>query len=401
MINDQYFRYALIGLCILMFSTFNTTILAQCNIRHCSSIPVLTANAPVFNAGKRSIDINNVTFGNVGCSESNFILGIDLYVYQLLPDGSRVRNCNVLYPIPDNILGVVHLDLGPKSICNQNFNIGKVSIGKNEGFEICDGGRYQIEMALYATTNLNFRSLNKTVDSELESSEYKLFNLGTVEANLTNTFTNGQPVISAEIFNWSTGSENTVVVPCNQDVNLYVQGQSIIADCAPFGDFSNAIPSEMINTFSYTVNGGAPVIIEDSSTGASGGQLTGAISSINRACYGGIITNTNPYIFEASTLPNACGGTSVKFTIRTQDLFTNKSKTSSYTVIFDSCVPTLTVNNGNLNNPVYAAAQKVNSAGTIANNGNVVFQSGTQICLNNNFTVPLGAEFAAEIAACQ
>lgn len=403
MINDQhYLRYAAISfLCILMFCTFNTTIFAQCNINSCSSIPVATASAPVFNINNRSIDIDNVTFGNIGCNENNFIVGIDLYVYQLLPNGNQVRNCNVLNPIPNNILGVVHLDLGASSICNQNFNIGKVSIGENEGFEICDGGRYQIELALYATTNLNFRSLNKTVDSELSSSEYKLFNLGTVETNITNTFANGQPVISTEISNWTTRSDNTIVVPCNQDVNLYVQGQSVLADCAPFGDFSNAIPSEMVNTFTYSVNGGTPVIIEDSSSGASGGQLSGAISSVNSACYGGIITNINPYVFDASTLANACGGTSVKFTINTQDAFTGESKTADYTVIFDSCVPTLTLNNTNLNNPVYAAAQNVNSTGAIANNSNVVFQAGTQVCLNNGFTAPLGAEFAAEIAACQ
>jgi len=402
MIDDQHYsRYVIKALCLLLFSIVNTATFAQCDINFCSASPNVTANTPVFNVGNRSIDIDNVIFGNIGCNESDFIVGIDFYVYQILPDGSQVKNCNVLNPIPNNILGVVHLDMGKASICNADFNIGKVSIGENEGFEICDGGRYQIEIALYATTNTNFRNSNKTVDSELNSREYKLFNMGTVETNLTNTFTNGQPIIYTEISNWATGSSNTIVVPCNQDVDLYVQGQSIIADCAPYGDYSNAIPSEMINTFTYSVNGGTPIVIEDSTTGASGGQISGAISSINSACYGGIITNINPYTFDASNIPNACGGTSVEFKISTEDFFTNETKTASYTVIFDSCVPNLTLNNTNLNNLVYPAAQNVNSAGTIANNGNVVFQAGIQVCLNNNFMVPSGADFAAEIAACQ
>jgi len=256
-------------------------------------------------------------------------------------------------------------------------------------------------MALYATTNLNFRNLNKTVDSELNSREYKLVNLGIVETNITNTFSNGQPVITTEISNWATRSNSTITVPCNKDVDIYVQAQSVLADCAPFGDFSNAIPSEMMNTFSYSVNGGAPVIIENSLTGASGGQLTGAISSTNSACYGGIITNVVPYTFNASALANACGGTRVKFTINTRDVFTNVSKSADYTVIFDGCAPVISIDNSTINNAVYSASQTINATGKIANNGNVVFQAGEQICLNNNFTVPLGANFEVEIAACQ
>jgi len=403
MIDGQYkfIRLAAIALIAMFSICFNTSVLAQCNLNNCINSSFLNADSPVFNAANRTIQINNIEFANVGCSAGNFIVGIDLYVYQLLPDNRQVMNCNVLNSIPNNLLGIVHLDLGEASICNENYTINEVAIGANAGFEICDGARYQIEIALYATTKLNFRSLGKTVDSELNSSEYKLKNLGIVETNITNTFRNGQPVIAANVSNWLTRSNSTIVVPCNQNVDIYVQGQSVIADCAPFGDFSNAIPSEMVNTFSYSVNGGAPVIIEDSSTGASGGQLTGAISSVNSACYGGINTNIVPYTFDASNLANACGGATVKFTISTTDVFTGSTKSAAYTVIFDSCVPNLTVNNFAISNPVYAAAQTVNSAGSIVGNGNVVFQAGNQVNLNNNFSVPVGANFAAEIAECQ
>ncbi len=401
MMNDQSAHYFIVGLAILFYSCFYIPASAQCDINTCIRSASLTASPPVFNAANRSIQINDITFANAGCNDGDFILGIDIYVFQLLPNNSQIRNCNVLAPVPNNLLGVVHLDLGKATICGQSFEIEQVIIGTNTGFEICDGARYQIEMALYATTDVNFRSLDKTVDSELNSSEYLLTNLGIIEANITNTFNNGQPVIATEISNWATRSNTTVIVPCNQDVEIYAQGQSIIADCTPFGDYSNAIPSEMVNSFSYAVNGGTPVIIENSLTGSSGGQLSGAISSINSACYGGIITDMIPYTFDASNLANACGGTEVTFSISTTDVFTNQTKTAEYTVIFDSCVPTLTLNNSALNNAVYAAEQTINSAGTITNNGAVVFQAGDQVSLNNNFTVPSNTNFAVEIATCQ
>lgn len=401
MINDQFVRFAIILLLAVYGGSLNTYTMAQCKLNSCATSASISANKPVFNSANRSIQVNNITFANAACNAANFILGIDFYVYQLLPNGNRIINCNVLNPFPNNTLGLVHLDMGNTSICDKDFEIDSFIIDASNGFEICDGARYEIEMALYTTTNLNFKNLNKTVDSELNSSEYKLLNLGVVETNITNTFSNGQPIIATKISNWDSRSNTTMVVPCNQDVDIYVQGQSVIADCAPFGDFSNAIPSEMVNTFSYSVNGGTPIIIENSLTGASGGQLTGAISSINSACYGGIITNRVPYTFDASNLSNACGGTRVKFTIKTTDVFTSLSKSADYTVIFSSCVPVLTVNNLSINNPIYAASQTVNSAGNIANNGNVVFQAGEQISLNNRFSVPAGANFTAKIGACQ
>jgi len=390
-----------IAIFIILIINLNE-VFAQCNINQCTRIATISADAPFFNANNKSIVINNIAFANPTCVIPNFIIGIDIYVYQLLPDNSQVRNCNVLQPIPDNLLGVVQLDMGNSTLCNQSFNIGSINLNANNGFDICDGARYQIEMALYATTNLNFKNLNKTVDAVLSSSEYKLINLGIVEANITNTFTNGQPLMIANVLNWDTRSNSTVVVPCNQDVEIYVQGQSIIADCAPFGDFSNAIPSEMVNTFTYSVNGGSEVVIENSSTGARGGQLTGAISSANSACYGGILTNIVPYTFDvSSTIGNACGGTEVTFTIVTRDVFTSLTKSASHSIIFDNCVPALSLNQNNISSPVYAAAQTVQSTGSVANNANVVFQAGSQVSLNNNFSIPKSANFAAEIYACQ
>lgn len=401
MISDQYMHLAIVVLLIVCGVSLNTPAMAQCNLNSCGTPASLSANAPVFNSANRSIQINNITFANAACNAANFILGIDFYVYQLLPNGNRIINCNVLNPFPNNTLGVVHLDMGNTSICDKDFEIDNFIIDANNGFEICDGARYEIEMALYTTTNLNFKNLNKTVDAELNSSEYKLVNLGVVETNISNTFSNGQPIITTEISNWASRSNSTIVVPCNQNVDIYVQGQSVIANCAPFNNFSNAIPSEMVNTFSYSVNGGVPVIIENSSTGASGGQLTGAINSIISACYGGIMTDKVPYTFEASNLANACGGTTVKFIINTTDVFTGLSKSADYTIIYGNCVPVLTVNNSSINNSVYAASQMVNSTGNIANNGNVVFRAGEQICLNNRFSVPVEANFTAEIGACQ
>lgn len=389
---------SLLFLITLSFLTCNLAF-AQCNINACGTT-FISANQPVFNTVNKTIVINNVTFANIGCNLSNINVGIDFYVYQVLPDGSRVRNCNVLNPVPNNTLGIVKLDLGQSPLCNRTFNVGSIVLDDNAGFEICDGGRYEIEMAAYATSDLAFKGTSKTVDSQLSSFEYKLISLGIVEANITNTFSGGQSLIVTEVSDWSTRSSTTKYVPCNTDVNIYVQGQSIMSDCTPLGDYTKSIPSQMTNTFSYTVNGGQPIIIEDASTGASGGQLSGSISGSRNYCYGGIITDATPYIFRPSNLVNACNGTTVKFTISTFDTFTNRTKASSYTIVYGQCVPALTLNNI-VATGSYTAAQTINSGGTIANNANVVYQSGSMINLNNNFTVNAGSQFLADISPCQ
>jgi len=380
----------------------NHTAFAQCNINFCSGSPVLTASAPVFNPLNSSININNVTFGNIGCTQGSYTAGLDIYIYQLLPNGSRVENCNVLNPSPSNVLGNVKIGLGQTSICGSSINLGTITIDGSNGFMACDGALYEVELALYITTNTGFLNSNLTVYSQLQSSEYLVNNLGTVEANMTNSFPgSGQPLILSNISEWGTGNSGTLNVACNTDVSLFVQGQSILANCPSLADYNAVIPSQMINAFSY-LSGGTTTVVQSAFTGAAGGQTSGPDPNLNGACYSGILTDVAPYVFLASNVANPCNGNSVILTISTTDSFTGQTVSDQITIVYGTVpnCPTNLTYNSNILSGTYAASQSITATNSISSGQNVNFEAGNVICLDNNFEVNQNADFSAIIDPC-
>lgn len=393
--------YKLFGL-LFTFLFIQQSAFAQCNINFCGGSPILTASAPVFNSANSSIDIDNITFGNIGCTQGSFTAGLDIYIYQLLPNGNRVTLCNVLNPSPDNVLGNVKIGLGQTSICGSSVNIGTITLDSSNGFIACDGALYEVEMALYVTTNSSFLNSNLTVYSQLSSTEYLVNNIGTVEANMTNSFPgSGDPLILSNISEWGTGNSGTLNVPCNTDVDLFIQGQSLLGNCPPMNDYATVIPSEMVNVFSYQI-GGTTTIVQSAFTGAAGGQTSGPNPSLNGACYSGILTDNTPYTFLASNLANACNGNSVVLSISTTDQFTNQTVTDQLTIIYGtntSCPTTLNYTN-NILSGTYAASQSITASNTINSTQNVNFEAGNVVCLDIGFEVNQNADFSAIIDGC-
>lgn len=385
---------------VLFFSLISYLLQAQCDVSYCNN-PILNTDMPVYNATNNSIDVNNVTFGNLGCGLTNKQFGIDVYVYQILPNNTKANLCGVLGAAPENIAGYARIDLGSNNICNNTFNIGTISLDNSNGFNICDGTTYELEAILFATNNATFKSSNKTVFSVLPTSEYISVNLGQIDININNMFPgNAQPLIINEISSWATRTNGGIAVPCNTDVQLYVQGQSLLGNCFPYNDFSVAITSELVNVFTYATNGGAPVTIENAGTGANGGQNTGPIQN-STDCYGGILTNVQPYVFEASNLTNPCN-TSVEFNLTTFDIFTNQTKQSVFTISYsNSCVNNVSLNNTTLSTNTYSAGQTITSNANLSNNATVNFIASKEITLNGNFTANATNNFLVDIGPCQ
>jgi len=387
---------------LLMFLVFtNKSLNAQCDITFCNN-PILRADKPLYNTNSNSIDVSNITFGKIGCSETIKQFGIDIYVYQILPNGAKASLCNVIDVAPDNIAGYARIDLGKSDMCNNTFNIGTISLNSSNGFNICDGATYEVELVLFSTNNTAFMNTNKTVFSSLKESEYTTTALGQININITNMFPgNAQPLIISQISDWDSRITGGMAVPCNSDVELYLQGQSLLGNCFPYNDYTVGITSELINTFTYSVNGASPVIIENSGTGANGGQTTGPLQNSNN-CYGGIVTSVRPYVFEASNVGNACNNTTVEFKLVTLDVFTNRTKESTFTINYnDNCVNNLSLNNTTLNSGTYRAGQTISSNATLRNNASVNFFAASGVTLNNNFTVNTSNNFSADIGTCQ
>jgi len=338
-------------LCTFLFAvTFNTnTVKAQCNINSgCSGTTVFSVNTPVFNASNLSIAFNNVTVGNFGCSNSNFKSGVVFYIYQLLPDGSRIYQCTVDGAAPFNVVGSISLDFGQSSFCGNTISLGNVLADPSTGFEACDGALYELEGVLYITSNTTFDALNTSVYNQLNSSEYQVINLGTIDVNINNQFPgNGQPLTTAVIKDFYTGANGPVTLNCGQDIQLYVEGLSRLSNCLPYNDIFTGIPSELTNNFYYTINGGSPIVIENTLTGAAGGQTTGPDPNIGGLCYAGILNDTAPYVLSYSDLPSGiCNGTEIEFTLETTDSYTGLTAQDQFTVIYNglSCSGTCCAN---------------------------------------------------------
>jgi len=323
---------------------FNTSIVnAQCNVNSgCANSVLFTVNPPVFNTSNLSIEFNNVMVGNFACNSSNYLSGVVFYIYQLLPDGSRIFQCTVEGPAPFNVVGSISLQFGQTSFCGNSIPLGMIPAGPSNGFEACDGARYEMEGVLYITDNTTFDALNTSVYSNLNATEYTVLNLGTLDVNINNQFPgNGQPLTTAIINDFNTGYNGPINLNCGEDIELYVEGLSRISNCVPYADISTGIPSELTNNFYYTINGGSPVTIENTATGAAGGQNTGPDPSLGNLCYAGILNDASPYVLPYSDLPSGiCDGTEIEFTLQTTDQFTGVTLQDQITVIYSgsSCV---------------------------------------------------------------
>lgn len=392
-----YTRLCLLLISISLISNF---LCAQCSISFCGD-PVINADRPIYNATNNSIEIDNLTFSNIGCAQANKQLGIDIYVYQILPNNSRATLCDVIDVAPDNVTGYARIDLGKSNLCNSTYNLGKISINDVAGLNICDGITYEVVLALYVTDNPSLLANKKTIFSLLNPSAYIINNLGQLDVNINNMFPgNKQPLIISEISDWVNRTKGSITVPCNSDVELYLQSQSLLGNCFPYNDYSVAITSELVNLLTYSINGASPVVIENSGTGAAGGQVTGPNEN-SGYCYGGILTLGKPYVFKVSNIPNTCNS-NVEFRLVTFDLFTNQTKESKFIVSYSNdCTSNLALNNTTLRSGTYNSAQVISSNATLGSNAKVNFIAASEIGLNNNFTVNSNNDFLADIEPCR
>jgi len=324
---------------VLLPLLWNINANAQCDfLSGCGADPFLSIDPPVFDATNLSINMDNVTFGGFSCDmSSGFESGVVVYVYQLLPDGTRVSNCAVEDP-PFNVVASVGISFGPSSFCDiPPFNIGTIPVDPSIGFEACDGALLEIEAVLYLTENLDFDPNNSSVYSELSSNEFISIDLGIIDININNEFPGGgQPLTTSRVKDFYSDEEETINLECGQNIELYLEGLSRIANCPPYSDLAVGLTSELTNEFFYTINGGEPVIIRDPSMGAAGGELTGPDPVLNDFCYTGILSSaTTPFTLEFSELPaNLCDGSNIEFTLRTTDFFTNVTVEDKFNVIY-------------------------------------------------------------------
>lgn len=388
-----------LGFCwFMLLIAYQNKAYSQCNINTCGVI--FSVDDLVFDANNQSLLITNINWGKLSCYTTNMKMGLDVYIYQILPNGSRSDNCHVLNSFPDNLYGYVNLDFGNDPLCNYEFTIDELSIGSEDGFYPCDGALYEVEIALYVTVDATFPNSTLTANNHLNMNEYLTLPVGFVETHLSNTFPgNGQPLLINELNPWNAAATDTLRVACNEDVALFMQGQSLLANCHNLLDFNKAIASESSNIFIYSENGAPPQLLLDSGMEFSGGQLTG--NQANGYCYGGIFTDTTPYIFSSDLLNNPCNGTTVTLTLYTHDGFTNQLKTKTLTLIYgENCVDQLILDNVPIAPNVYAAGLLITSKGTTAFNDTVTMKAGERISLQSGFKVEAGAKYRAEIGAC-
>gem|GEM_PF-807288 len=330
MLNIYYKNFLSIGLCLVIFIITIAGANAQCVINSCTDAPVLTADPPVFDAATGTILLNNVTFGKFGCSEANFSSGASVYIYQLLPNGDRIASCTVTNSAPNNFVVNVPIQFGQVSVCDMEpFNFGTIPASPENGFEACDGGVYEIEIVMYVTEQSYNEQL--TVYDQLQASQYIVHNMGTVAVNYTDEFpTNADPLTTANIKTYPNGETGTVQLACGETLKLEVEALSRLSNCSELNDITTGVPSELYNEFYYTIDGGAPVILQNPSTGAAGGQLTGIISG-SSYCYAGLL---GVRTIEFNELTGIVNGSTVVFTVNTTDFFTEQTVQDQITIIY-------------------------------------------------------------------
>jgi len=347
----NFFKGILIMLALVC--GLNKNNFAQCDINlGCIDNITLNIDPPVFNANSLSITFGNVEIGNFSCNEANYIAGMAFYLYQLLPDGSRITQCTVVSEPPLNIVANIGLNFGQSNFCETILPIGDIDAPPSEGFEACDGALLEAEAVLYITEQTNIDIVNESIYTLLPTNQYLVVNLGTIEININDEFPgNGQPLTTAELRDFSSQTDGPQTLTCGQNIELYTEGLSRLANCAPYNDVSTGIPSESFNEFYYQINGGQPIIIADENSGAVGGQITGPDSNLSGNCFAGLLSLNSPYVLNYSDLPqNICNGSEIVFTLKTTDLFTNQTVQDTYTVTYSNgngdCIQSINLNSG-------------------------------------------------------
>jgi len=306
-----------IAMVLVLILGLNNKNLAQCDINlGCPEDVFLSVDPPVFDANTLSISFNNVEIGSFACSEANYTSGMVFYIYQLLPDGSRIDQCSVISEAPFNVVGSVAVNFGQTDFCSITIPIGVIDLPPSEGFEACDGALLQAEAVLYVTEQTNIDASNTSIYTQLPSNQYVVLDLGNIDININNEFPgNGQPLTTAKLRDFNSQSDGPQNLTCGQDIELYVEGLSRLANCTPYNDISTGITSELVNEFYFQINGGQPIIIVDENIGA-GGQLTGPDPSLNGLCYAGLLNFDAPYVLSFNDLPpDLCdGSTKVQLT---------------------------------------------------------------------------------------
>jgi len=385
--------------CVILFAVQNAY--AQCTINSCPGGAILTGNFTwtdgTVGGTNGFLSVNGVTIGNIDCAFSaTDEVGIDLYVFQLLPDGTRVENCDLQSGPPDNYVFKFPVGLGAASDCSgAAFPIAYNDIydyrdltNTITGLELCEGGVYEVVLALYVNDIGSPIPANGSVYSHLTANKYTELNLGSFVVNYTGEFSQSGglplPITTATITgpNGETGSINA---NCGEDVDLFFEGLSYIGRCrdingdfSPFCDptdpnqttgiYSPGIESEVEVFLSYTVNGGAPVIIRDGNSGnpatwAYGGQLSGeGIPTGDIAadeCFAGICGLRT---FQAPD--GLCSNDVVEITLTTEDIFTNQTQTEVFTINYGNagCCPcTFTIDPLNAS---YCSGSSINLTGS-------------------------------------
>ena len=363
-----------------LFFLNSNLLIGQCTITSCPNPVIVSGNATWTDGTQGTangfLSVTGLTLGNVDCLTGD--AGLDIYVYQLLPDGTRMAFCNVANSAPDNFIYKFPIGIGPASDCsNTAFPLPDQIIydhnnnGVNSGMYLCEGGVYEVVIAVYVNDTGAPIDGEQSVFSALNTNQYVELNLGTFFVNYTNEFASPNPFpvpISTASISGPNGETGTMTASCSEDVTLFVEALSYIGRCRverdavpnfyPFCDpldpnmntgiYSPSIESELENFLSYTINGGTPIIIRDGNsanagTEAYGGQQTGPgnLPGLGaNECYTGLC-GARPF-----PVPDAmCAGDVMVVSLETFDVYTNATVSDQLTITFtgegcNNCGPT-------------------------------------------------------------
>jgi len=367
------------------------------------------------------LSITGLTLGNVDCLTGN--VGLDIYIFQLLPDGTRMSFCGVANQAPDNFVYKFPIGIGPASDCSNtafplpdqvfyDHNNG----GVDSGMYLCEGGVYEVVVVVYVNDTGAAIPSEQSVNSILNPNQYEELNLGTFFVNYTNEFATPNPFPipnSTAAITGPNGETGTMTTSCNEDVTLFIEALSYIGRCRverepipnyyPFCDFldpnmtngtySPSIESELENFLSYTVNGGSPVIIRDGNSGnasteAYGGQQTGPgnLPGLGaEECYTGLC-GARPFPIPDSM----CAGDVMVVTLETFDVYTN-------TTVSDQMTITFTGEGCNDCGPTCPTSANITTSVTEACGGDMITITGNTIGEGNGFVTSVDGECSTSV----
>jgi len=365
----------------------NGNLTAQCTINSCPNPTILSGNISWVDgtqgASNGFLTVTDLTLGNIDClvgpDPSTIVeAGVEIYIYQLLPDGSRITLCDVTNTEPNNFVYKFAIGVGPASDCSdtalalpdQIFYDHRDNLNQDSGMYLCDGGVYEVVIAAYVNdTGIPIED-QESVYTYLNPDQYVDVGIGTFFVDYTGEFATPNPYpvpISLATISGPNGETGSITFNCNEEANLFIESYGYIGRCRvekdpipnfyPFcdisdpnmisGTYSNSIPSELETFISYSVNGGAPIIIRDGNSGnagteAYGGQQTGPG---NLPGLGMDVCYTGACGFRTFPVPDSmCSGDVIVVTVETFDVYSNTSATDEMTITFtgegcDDCGP--------------------------------------------------------------